>query len=41
MDVAWLSIIADEWPARRKAIEDWLCDTNFTPNGEALTRLAR
>ncbi|MGY6128031.1 GNAT family N-acetyltransferase (plasmid) [Paraburkholderia strydomiana] len=41
MDVAWHSIIADEWPARRKAIEDWLRDTNFTPNGEALTRLAR
>jgi RimJ/RimL family protein N-acetyltransferase len=30
-DVAWLSILRDEWPRRRKALTDWLSYRNFDP----------
>lgn len=39
-DVAWHSIIAAEWPARRDAIRAWLADENFDEHGRARTRLA-
>ena len=38
-DVAWHSIIAAEWPARRAAITAWLADENFDEHGRARTRL--
>jgi RimJ/RimL family protein N-acetyltransferase len=38
-DQAWYSIIADEWPGRRAAIEGWLADENFDANGRARSRL--
>ena len=39
LDVAWHSIIAAEWPARRAAILAWLADDNFDEHGRARTRL--
>jgi len=39
LDVAWHSIIAAEWPARRAAIQAWLADDNFDEHGRARTRL--
>jgi len=41
LDVAWFSILADEWSARRRAIEAWLRKENFSADGVALTRLRR
>jgi len=41
LDVAWFSILADEWSTRRRAIEVWLRKENFSPDGVALTRLSR
>ena len=38
-DVAWHSIIAAEWPARRDAIRAWLADENFDEHGRARRRL--
>lgn len=38
-DVAWHSIIAAEWPARRDAIRGWLADDNFDEQGRARSRL--
>ena len=38
-DVAWHSIIAAEWPARRDAIRAWLADENFDEHGRARARL--
>ena len=38
-DVAWHSIIAAEWPARRDAIRAWLADENFDEQGRARKRL--
>ena len=38
-DVAWHSIIAAEWPARRAAIQAWLADENFDEHGRARERL--
>jgi RimJ/RimL family protein N-acetyltransferase len=38
-DLAWYSILADEWPARRAAIEAWLSDDNFDERGQARNRL--
>lgn len=32
-DVAWHSILDDEWPLHRQAIEAWLSDDNFLPDG--------
>jgi RimJ/RimL family protein N-acetyltransferase len=39
-DQSWYSIIADEWPERRAAIEAWLTDENFDAHGRARSRLA-
>jgi RimJ/RimL family protein N-acetyltransferase len=38
-DHAWHSILIDEWPARRAAIQAWLADQNFDEHGRARTRL--
>ena len=38
-DLAWHSIVADEWPERRAAIEAWLADENFDAQGRARRRL--
>ena len=38
-DLAWYSIIADEWPERRAAIEAWLADENFDAHGRARSRI--
>jgi RimJ/RimL family protein N-acetyltransferase len=38
-DVAWYSILAAEWPARRAAITAWLADENFDKHGRARSRL--
>jgi RimJ/RimL family protein N-acetyltransferase len=38
-DLAWYSIIADEWPERRAAIEAWLADENFDEHGRARSRM--
>ncbi|GLS18982.1 acetyltransferase [Labrys miyagiensis] len=40
-DVAWFSMLATEWPARKAAIGAWLADGNFTADGHALERLER
>lgn len=39
-DTAMYSILADEWPARRGALEAWLDPANFTPDGTARRSLA-
>lgn len=38
-DTAMFSILEDEWPARRVALEAWLADSNFDPAGLARHRL--
>jgi RimJ/RimL family protein N-acetyltransferase len=38
-DTAMFSILAEEWPARRMAIETWLADDNFDAAGRALRPL--
>jgi len=32
-DTAWFSILADEWPRARAAIQAWLDPANFAPDG--------
>jgi hypothetical protein len=39
-DVAWHSILKDEWPAHRAALEAWLDDGNFDADGRAASGLA-
>jgi RimJ/RimL family protein N-acetyltransferase len=38
-DLAWHSILVDEWSARRGVIQAWLADENFDEHGRARTRL--
>lgn len=33
--VSWFSILADEWPERRDALQTWLDDANFDEDGTA------
>jgi RimJ/RimL family protein N-acetyltransferase len=40
-DTAMFSILEDEWPACRAAIEAWLADANFGPDGVAKRPLRR
>jgi RimJ/RimL family protein N-acetyltransferase len=40
-DQAWHSIVADEWPARRAAINAWIADDNFDEDGKARAPLRR
>lgn len=39
-DTAIFSILEDEWPVRRAAIQAWLAPENFAPDGTARTSLA-
>lgn len=39
-DTAWLSIVDDEWPARKRAFEEWLAPENFDDNGQQIRPLA-
>jgi RimJ/RimL family protein N-acetyltransferase len=41
VNVAWHSIIGEEWLERRRAIAEWLADDNFDPSGRALRSLMR
>ena len=38
-DIAWFSILRDEWPARRDAFENWLSKENFDVHGHQKSRL--
>jgi len=38
-DTAWYSILDDEWPEVCGKIENWLADSNFNADGEALCSL--
>lgn len=40
-DTAWFSILEEEWPARRDAIEAWLDDSNWDAQGRPKASLAR
>lgn len=40
-DVAWHSLLADEWPAQKARLERWLAPGNFDKNGQALTKMER
>ncbi|RTZ43231.1 N-acetyltransferase [Candidimonas sp. SYP-B2681] len=40
MDIAWYSILEDEWDLRREAIKAWLKFDNFGPDGAALRALS-
>ena len=40
-DAAWYSLLADEWPDRRRTFEAWLDDANFDASGRALRSLGR
>ncbi len=39
-DTAYFSILAEEWPARRDALQAWLGPANFAPDGTARRGLA-
>jgi len=39
-DVAWYSMLSDEWPPHRSAISAWLDDSNFRPDGSAIATMA-
>ncbi|TPK20064.1 GNAT family N-acetyltransferase [Mesorhizobium sp. B2-5-9] len=39
-DVAWHSMLADEWPSHKAALLAWLDDNNFDANGTARSTLA-
>ena len=39
-DTAWFSIIDSEWPATKKAFENWLSEENFTTGGKQKRSLA-
>ncbi|MBY0338663.1 MAG: GNAT family N-acetyltransferase [Acetobacteraceae bacterium] len=40
-DTAWFSMLEEEWPARRAAIEAWLEDGNWDAQGRPKASLAR
>jgi RimJ/RimL family protein N-acetyltransferase len=39
-DTAWYAMLEDEWPARKRAFEQWLDPANFDPEGRQRTSLA-
>jgi RimJ/RimL family protein N-acetyltransferase len=39
-DTAWFSMIEDEWPPARRALEAWLAPENFAQDGTAIQSLA-
>jgi RimJ/RimL family protein N-acetyltransferase len=38
-DIAWFSILTEEWPLCRKALEAWLLDANFEGDGRQVDKL--
>lgn len=38
-DIAWFSILKDEWPLRKRAFEAWLSASNFDDTGRQIIRL--
>jgi RimJ/RimL family protein N-acetyltransferase len=40
-DTAWFAMLDHEWPARKRAFEDWLDPENFTNEGGQKTPLGR
>jgi RimJ/RimL family protein N-acetyltransferase len=38
-DTAWFSMLDSEWPARKRAFERWLDESNFDSEGRQMTRL--
>ncbi|MBS7810594.1 GNAT family N-acetyltransferase [Roseococcus sp. XZZS9] len=40
-DTDWFSILEDEWPSRRAAIEAWLDDANWDPQGRPKASLTQ
>jgi len=38
-DTAWFSLLDSEWPARKRAFECWLDESNFDPDGIQKSRL--
>jgi len=39
-DIAWHSMLDNEWPAHRHALQAWLSDANFRPDNSAIAGLA-
>jgi RimJ/RimL family protein N-acetyltransferase len=39
-DNAWFSMLDSEWPARKRAFEQWLAPDNFTADGKQKLRLS-
>lgn len=39
-DTAWFAMLAEDWPARKRALEHWLAPTNFDEAGQPRTSLA-
>jgi hypothetical protein len=40
-DTAWLSILDNEWPARKAALEGWLAPGNFDNRGRQQRALSQ
>ncbi|GLR86337.1 GNAT family N-acetyltransferase [Bradyrhizobium iriomotense] len=38
-DVAWFSMLKDEWPQRKAALDQWLSQENFDDAGQQIERL--
>jgi RimJ/RimL family protein N-acetyltransferase len=38
-DTAWFAMLDSEWPARKRAFEEWLDPSNFDEEGRQKTRL--
>jgi len=39
-DTAWFSILDEEWPVRRDALQAWMDPSNFSPDGTAIRSVA-
>lgn len=40
-DTTWYGLLAEDWPARRDALAEWLDPANFDPAGREIRRLRR
>ncbi len=40
-DIAWFSILREEWPLRKRGVSRWLAPDNFDESGQQISRLAR
>lgn len=38
-DTSWFSMLAEEWPSRKQAFEQWLAEDNFDENGVQIQKL--